>query len=105
VDGDSRRKKHSCPIGIPGYRTMASLDRFTISRVICPENPGSMNPALTWVRSPFLPREDFPSNRADSSVGRVTDSMVLPRIKSPGNIQKEFPEVTGDPLTQKLSDR
>ena len=43
------------------------------SSVMCPEKPGSTNPAVEWVSSPSRPSEDLPSSRAARSSGRVID--------------------------------
>ena len=48
------------PIFMPGYRVIGRLATFDSSSVAWPWNPGSMKPAVEWMRSPSLPREDLP---------------------------------------------
>src|SRR5438270_12654375 len=50
--GDESRNMHSCPIFIPGQSLIGSVATFDSSSVTCPENPGSMNPAVEGVRRP-----------------------------------------------------
>ncbi len=82
--GDESRKKQSWPIFMPGQSLIGSVATLDSSSVTCPENPGSMNPAVECVSSPSRPSEDLPSSRAATSSGSVTSSYVDPRTNSPG---------------------
>ena len=57
---------HSWPIFIPGQSVIGRLATLDSSSVTCPENPGSMNPAVECVSSPSRPRLDLPSSRPAS---------------------------------------
>ena len=50
------RNRHSWPIFIPGQSFIGSVATLESSSVTCPENPGSIQPAVEWVSSPSLPR-------------------------------------------------
>ena len=63
---------------------MGRFATFESSRVNCPSQPASTNPAVEWMRSPNRPRLLFPSKRATRSSGRTTLSRVLPSTNSPG---------------------
>ena len=47
-----------------GHNFTGRLLTLDSSKVICPVKPGSMNPAVEWVRIPKRPRELLPSKRA-----------------------------------------
>src|SRR6185437_2682895 len=81
---DDRRKKHICPIFIPGQSLLGRVATLLSSSVTCPENPGSMKPAVECVRRPSRPSELLPSSRAATSSGRLTSSNVDPSTNSPG---------------------
>ena len=57
---------------------------FESSSVTCPSQPGSMKPAVEWIRSPRRPRELLPSSLATRSSGSFTRSSVEPSTNSPG---------------------
>ena len=42
---------------MPGHSLIGKVATLDSSSVTCPENPGSMNPAVEWVTSPSLPNE------------------------------------------------
>lgn len=72
--GVLRRKKQSWPILDPGQSIMGRVAILDNSRVTWPQKPGSIKPAVEWVRRPSRPREDLPSSRAAISAGRLTFS-------------------------------
>ncbi|CAM5430520.1 hypothetical protein STENM327S_04962 [Streptomyces tendae] len=75
---------HSCPIFIPGHSLIGRVARLLSSSVtVCPEKPGSMNPAVECVTSPSRPSELFPSSREARSSGSVM-TYVLASTNSPG---------------------
>ena len=78
------RKKQSWPIFIPGHNAIGRVATLDSSRVTCPENPGSMNPAVEWVSRPNRPRLDLPSSRAATSSARVRISKVEASTNCPG---------------------
>lgn len=57
---------------------MGLLAMLASSRVSVPWNPGSMNPAVEWIRSPSRPRLDLPSSRPTMVSGIVMVSWVDP---------------------------
>ena len=61
--GLDSRSRHSWPIFMPGHRVIGRFATLDSSRVMWPENPGSMKPAVEWVNSPRRPSEDLPSSR------------------------------------------
>ena len=75
---------HSCPIFMPGQSLIGSVARFDSSSVTCPENPGSMNPAVECVTSPSRPRLDFPSSRDGEVVGQADDLVRRGEHELPG---------------------
>ena len=83
-DADDSRKKHIWPIFMPGHSRIGSVATLDSSSVTCPENPGSMNPAVECVSRPSRPSDDLPSSRAAMSSGSVTASYVDPSTNSPG---------------------
>jgi hypothetical protein len=54
VEGDTRGMNDTCPTLALGLRRMGWGARFDSSNVICPVNPGSMNPAVEWMIKPNL---------------------------------------------------
>ena len=83
-EGLDNWKNASWPIFMPGHSMIGRVATFDSSRVTCPLNPGSTNPAVAWVSNPSRPRLDLPSTRAATSSGSVTVSQVLPSTNSPG---------------------
>ena len=69
---------------MPGHSVMGRVATFDSSRVTWPEKPGSMKPAVEWVRSPSRPSDDFPSSLAETSFGSVISSSVDANTNSPG---------------------
>ena len=54
--GELVRNKHSWPIFIPGHSLIGSVATLDSSSVTCPENPGSIQPAVECVSRPSLPK-------------------------------------------------
>ena len=82
--GDDIQNSANCPTFMPGHRVIGRLATFDNSRVICPEKPGSMKPAVECVNKPKRPNEDFPSKRPAKCAGSVNFSSVAPNTNSPG---------------------
>src|SRR6266496_1116059 len=74
----------SWPIFMPGQSVIGRFATFDSSRVMCPEKPGSMKPAVECVSRPRRPSDDLPSRRPARSSARVTSSNVEPSTNSPG---------------------
>src|SRR5258708_25347189 len=54
--GELVLNRHSCPIFMPGQSLIGRVATFDNSRVTCPENPGSIHPAVECVSRPRRPR-------------------------------------------------
>lgn len=94
------RNMHSCPIFIPGQSLIGRVARFDSSSVTCPENPGSMNPAVECVTSPSRPselflqprgeivgeRDDLVRGRQDELPGVQDERLVAVRLDHAGQI-------------------
>ena len=61
---------------MPGHSLIGSVATFDSSSVTCPENPGSIHPAVECVSRPSRPSELLPSSRPAMSSGSVTTSKV-----------------------------
>lgn len=70
------------------------VPRLTISRVICPWNPGSMKPAVWWTVRPRRPRLDLPPTWAACCGPRWMVSRVDASQSSPGKITLAGASVT-----------
>ena len=80
---------------------------FDGSRVACPENPGSMKPAVEWVSNPSRPSDDLPSRRFGLLLGGVDVrvAMVLEHSEEPVKTHVDarrlehrgIPRLQGDP--------
>ena len=69
---------------MPGHSVIGRLATLDSSSVMCPEKPGSMNPAVECVSRPSRPSDDLPSSRPARSSGSVHRSSVDPSTNSPG---------------------
>src|ERR1022692_2286226 len=69
---------------MPGHSLIGSVATLESSSVTCPENPGSIQPAVECVSRPSRPRELLPSSRPAMSSGSETTSKVDPSTNSPG---------------------
>lgn len=54
--------RRSCPVFMPGQSLIGKVATFDSSSLMWPENPGSIQPAATWIRSPSRPSELLPSS-------------------------------------------
>ena len=59
---------------MPGKSFTGRLATLESSKVMWPEKPGSIKPAVEWVSKPKRPKDDFPSNLPAMSSGKVTTS-------------------------------
>ena len=64
LSGRAQLEEAHLPIFMPGHSLTGNVDTLDSSSVICPSKPGSMKPAVEWVRIPNRPSELLPSRRA-----------------------------------------
>ena len=83
--GELENNKRGIYGGAIGYIDFTgNVDTLDSSSVIWPSKPGSMKPAVEWVRMPRRPSELLPSRRAAIVASSFTYSHVEPSANSPG---------------------
>jgi hypothetical protein len=94
------RNKHSWPIFMPGHSLMGNVATLEGSSATCPENPGSIQPAVKCVSRPSLPKElgfqttcdvvgkrdHFEGRRQDELVGLQDEGVLALGFDQPGQV-------------------
>ena len=94
--GELSWKKHICPIFMPGHSFTGSVDTLDSSSVMCPSKPGSMKPAVEWVRMPRRPSELFAfktarrSSHQSFTYSPCGPERKLARVQNPRLVRPDF---------------